>query len=97
MAVAIFRHHLAALARLDAPASRERTRAMGFWGVLQASNLLFSALNPRSQSGQATAALATAGLTAAYAPAASHLDPKAAVLSAPAGFAGLRRRHAGEN
>lgn len=56
---------LAALRVWNAPASRERTRARGFWGVLQASNLLFSALKPRSQSGQVTAALATAGLTAA--------------------------------
>ena len=50
---------------------------------------LFSALKPRSQSGQVTAALAIAGLTAAYAHAASYVDPKAAALSAPTGFAGL--------
>lgn len=80
---------LAALRVWNAPASRERARALGFWGVLQASNLLFSALKPRSQSGQVTAALATAGLTAAYAHAASYVDPKAAALSAPTGFAGL--------
>ncbi|MBT9470733.1 MAG: hypothetical protein IV099_06065 [Phenylobacterium sp.] len=80
---------LAALRVWNAPASRERTRLLGFWNVLQASNLLFSALKPRSQSGQVTAALATAGLTAAYAHAASYVDPKAAALSAPTGFAGL--------
>ena len=80
---------LAALPVWTTPASHERTRALGFWRVLQASNLLFSALKPSSQSGQVTAALATAGLTAAYAHAAPSVDPKAAALSPPTGFAGL--------
>lgn len=80
---------LAALRVWNAPASRERTRALGLWSVLQASNLLFSALKPRHQAGQVTAAVVTAGLTAAYAHAASYVDEKAAAMSAPTGFAGL--------
>lgn len=80
---------LAALRVWNAPDSPERTRALGLWGLLQTSNLACSALKPRQQAGQITAAVATAGLTAAYAHAASYVDRKAAALTAPTGFAGL--------
>lgn len=80
---------LAALRVWNAPASAARTRALAMWSVLQATNLAVTWWRPRGRRGQAVAALATAGLTAGYAHAASYVDEKAAHMTAPTGFAGL--------
>ncbi len=80
---------LASLRVWNAPASRQRTNALGLWAVLQASNALMIFLKPRSAPGQVAAAMATAGLTSAYAHVAASVDQRAAQMVAPTGFAGL--------
>lgn len=80
---------LAALRVWNAPSSPARTRALGFWSLLQAGNLVLTAWSPRRRGERVAAALTTAALAGAYAHAASYVDPKAAKLSAPVGFAGL--------
>lgn len=80
---------LAALRVWNAPESPRRTRALAWWGVLQASNLALMVWRPRDRNVQLAAAMATAGLTAAYAHSAAGIDEKAAGLVAPTGFAGL--------
>lgn len=80
---------LAALRVWNAPSSPQRSRALGFWGVLQASNLAMSLWRPKDRTGQVVAAATTAALTAAYAHSAAYVDEKAAKLTAPTGFAGL--------
>jgi tryptophan-rich sensory protein len=80
---------LAALRVWNAPPSRERGQALTLWSALQASNILLTLWRPRRRAGQLAAAVATAGLTAAYAHAASYVDRKAATMTAPTGFAGL--------
>lgn len=80
---------LASLRVWNAPASPTRTRALGLWMVLQGSNALLMWLRPSSTLGQTAAAMATAGLTTAYARVAADVDEKAAQLVAPTGFAGL--------
>lgn len=74
---------LAALRIWNAPASRERTKALAMWGGLQVLNTLWMALGPRRRTEQLIAALSTAGLTAAYAGAARKVDEKAARLVTP--------------
>lgn len=80
---------LAALRVWNAPDSANRARALGFWGVLQASNLVMTFWRPQRRAGRVAAATTTALLTAAYAHAAASVDEKAASIAAPAGFAGL--------
>jgi len=80
---------LAALRVWNAPPSRARNKALGWWSVLQGSNLAMTLWRPRRRGEQIAAAAATAALTAAYAHSASYVDVKAANLTAPTGFAGL--------
>jgi len=80
---------LAAMRVWNAPPSRERRQALGLWAVLQASNIALTLWRPQRRNGQLAAAVTTAGLTAAYAHAASYVDQKAATMTAPTGFAGL--------
>lgn len=80
---------LAALRVWNAPDSRERTRALTWWGLLQGANAAFTLWRPQGRGGQVTAAVTTAAVTAAYARAAAHVDQKAASMAAPTGFAGL--------
>lgn len=80
---------LAALRVWNAPDSPRRTRALGWWAALQASNLAMTFWRPTRRGGQAVAAVTTAALTAAYAHQAAYVDRKAADMSAPTGFAGL--------
>ena len=80
---------LAALRVWNAPSGPRRSRALAWWSVLQASNLALMVWRPRDRNAQLVAAVATAGLTAAYAQTAAHVDQKAAGLVAPTGFAGL--------
>ncbi len=80
---------LAALRVWNAPASKARTQALGWWGVLQVSNVLLTLWRPTGKAGQVAAATATAGLTTMYAHVAAEVDQKAASVAAPSGFAGL--------
>ncbi len=80
---------LAALRVWNAPASAERSRALGLWSVLQASNIAMTLWRPHRRAEQVVAAATTAALTAAYAHSAAYVDEKAANLTAPTGFAGL--------
>jgi len=80
---------LAALRIWNAPSSPARSRALGLWGALQGLNMFWMLARPRDKTGQAAAAITTAGLTAVYAHAAAAVDPKAAGMVAPTGFAGL--------
>ncbi|WP_091740510.1 hypothetical protein [Phenylobacterium immobile] len=80
---------LAALRVWNAPSGPARTRALAWWGALQASNMAVTVWRPRDRNAQVVAAVATAALTTVYARAASYVDPKAAALSAPTGFTGL--------
>jgi len=80
---------VAALRVWNAPASRARSQALGWWAVLQGSNLVMTLWRPTGRAGQVVAATATAGLTAMYAHVAAEVDQKAAAVAAPGGFAGL--------
>jgi translocator protein len=80
---------LAALRIWNAPSSRARNRALGLWGVLQATNATLLFWRPTDRRAQIAAAVATAGLTAAYARSAAYVDEKSAGMVAPTGFAGL--------
>lgn len=80
---------LAALRIWNAPTSRDRTRALSLWSVLQTSNLVMTVWRPTHRNGKVFAAITTAALTACYARAAAKVDQKAANMSAPTGFAGL--------
>lgn len=80
---------LSALRVWNAPARRERTVAMGLWGVAQAVNAVWLALRPSSRGLQIAAAMSSAGLAAAFAHEARKLDTGAGKLASPTG-AGVR-------
>jgi len=80
---------LAALRVWNAPSSPARTRAVWLWGFLQAANLTLTALPLRSPRARLFGALASAGFTSVYVRAAAEVDEKAALMTAPSGFAGL--------
>lgn len=80
---------LSALRVWNAPARRERTVAMGLWGVAQAVNAVWLALRPSSRGLQIAAAMSSAGLAAAFAHEARKLDSGAGKLASPTG-AGVR-------
>jgi tryptophan-rich sensory protein len=67
----------------NAPASKERTRALTLWGMIQAFNALWMALGPRRLGGQLTTAVATLGTAGAYALSARKVDAPAANLASP--------------
>lgn len=58
---------LAGLRIWNAPPSRQRTRALTLWSLLQGFNALWMALGPRRLGGRLTTAVATAGTAAAFA------------------------------
>lgn len=74
---------LAALRVWNAPASIERNRALGLWGLSQAFNAVWIAVSPRQRGLQAFGAIATAALTAAYAHQARKVDVRAGGMAAP--------------
>ena len=78
---------LSALRIWNAPSSPRRTRALALWGVMQAVNAALVWVAPKRRSAQLVGALATAGVTAAYAETAKRIDSKAAGMVAP--YAGL--------
>lgn len=80
---------LSALRVWNAPARRERTRAMTLWALAQAVNAVWLALRPASRGLQIAAAMSSAGLAAAFAHEARKLDEGAGKLAAPMG-AGVR-------
>ncbi|MDB5437744.1 MAG: TspO protein [Caulobacteraceae bacterium] len=67
----------------NAPASKQRTRALTLWGMIQAFNALWMALGPRRLGGQLTTAVATLGTAGAYALTARKVDAPAANLASP--------------
>lgn len=77
----------------NAPDSPERTRALGLWGGIQVLNAVWMALGPRRLEMQVGAAVASLGVSVAYAREASKVDPPAAGVIAPflgwIGFANL--------
>ena len=80
---------LAGLRVWNAPDGLERTRALGLWAALQGVSIFWMLRAPKDRRTQVVAAVSTAGLTAAYAHAASYVDRKAAAMIAPTGFAGV--------
>ncbi len=77
----------------NAPRSRERSQALGFWAAVQALNALWMAWSPRLQGAQLATAAASLGAGMGYANAARKVDPTAAALVSPylgwSSFAGL--------
>lgn len=67
----------------NAPDSPERTRALGLWGGIQVLNAVWMALGPRRLEMQVGAAVASLGVSVAYAREASKVDPPAAGVIAP--------------
>jgi len=73
----------------NAPESAARTKALTLWGGLQGLNALWMLLRPKDKVTQVLATVSTVALTTIYARAASDVDPKAADMVAPAGWAGM--------
>ena len=80
---------LSAVRVWNAPASRERSLAMGLWFAAQTINAIWLGLRPSSMRSQIAAAMSSAGLAAAFAFEARKLDEGAAKMAAPTG-AGVR-------
>lgn len=74
---------LAALRIWNAEHSPARTRALTLWGLSQVFNAVWMAFSPRRRELKAAGAIATAGLTAAYAQAARRVDVKSGGMVAP--------------
>lgn len=74
---------LSAVRVWNAPSSPARTRALGLWGGIQALNGLWMAIRPQRLASQVAAAMAVAGVTAAYAHEARKLDKRAATIVPP--------------
>ncbi len=67
----------------NAPASRERTRALSMWGLVQGFNAAWMAFGFKHLGGQLTAAIASLGTSMAYAWQARKVDAPAANMVAP--------------
>lgn len=67
----------------NAPPSAERSRALGFWGAIQGLNALWMALGPKRLALQTATAVATLGVSAAYAREAVRVDKAAAGMVTP--------------
>jgi benzodiazapine receptor len=67
----------------NAPPSRARTQALTLWGLVQALNALWMGLGPRRLGGQLTAAVASLGVSTAYAARARKVDAPSAGMVAP--------------
>jgi hypothetical protein len=69
----------------NAPRSPSRAAALRLWGAAQLANALWLGVRPRSLAGQMLAAMSTAGMAAAFANRARHVDDDAGKLAAPMG------------
>ncbi|MFN5482723.1 MAG: TspO protein [Brevundimonas sp.] len=67
----------------NAPASPARAGALRLWGAAQLVNAVWIAIRPRSLGGQMLAAMSTAGVAAAFANRARHVDESAGKMAAP--------------
>jgi benzodiazapine receptor len=67
----------------NAPASPERTKALGLWGVVQGLNALWMALGPKRLPAQTVTAVASLGTSLAYAREAAKVDKVSAELVTP--------------
>ena len=67
----------------NAPSSAARTQALTLWGAVQALNAVWMALGPKRLGGQLSAAIASLGVSAAYAWRARQVDAPAAGMVAP--------------
>jgi len=67
----------------NAPPSPERTRALYLWGAIQGLNAVWMALGPKRLTSQVGAAVASLGVSAAYAREAAKVDPPAVGAIAP--------------
>ncbi|QTC89751.1 tryptophan-rich sensory protein [Brevundimonas goettingensis] len=76
---------LSAVRVWNAPASRERSLAMGLWFAAQTINAVWLGLRPASMRSQIAAAMSSAGLAAAFAFEARKLDEGAGKIAAPIG------------
>lgn len=76
---------LSALRVWNAPAARERSRAIGLWTAAQTLNAVWIALRPASRGLQIAAAMSTAGMAAAFAHEARKVDTMAGKWAAPLG------------
>jgi benzodiazapine receptor len=76
---------LSAVRVWNAPASRERSLAMGLWVAAQTINAVWLGLRPASMRSQIAAAMSSAGLAAAFAFEARKLDDGAGKIAAPIG------------
>jgi translocator protein len=76
---------LSALRVWNAPAKKERTRALGFWAAAQALNAVWIALRPASRGFQIAAAMSSAGMAAAFAYEARKIDTRAGKMASPLG------------
>jgi len=76
---------LSAVRVWNAPASHERSLAMGLWFTAQTVNAIWLGLRPSSMRSQIAAAMSTAGLAAAFAFEARKLDEGAGKIAAPTG------------
>ena len=77
---------LSAVRVWNAPASRERSLAMGLWFAAQTVNAIWQGLRPASMRSQIAAAMSSAGLAAAFAFEARKLDTPAGKIAAPTGI-----------
>ncbi|MGQ3039768.1 MAG: tryptophan-rich sensory protein [Brevundimonas sp.] len=76
---------LSAVRVWNAPAQPRRNAALGLWAATQAVNALWLAARPAGRALQIGAAMASAGLAAAFAHEARRLDPDAGKMAAPIG------------
>jgi benzodiazapine receptor len=67
----------------NAPASPERTRALGLWGGIQGLNALWMVLGPNRLPAQTVTAVASLGTSLAYAREAAKVDKVSAELVTP--------------
>jgi benzodiazapine receptor len=67
----------------NAPRSPSRGAALRLWGAAQLVNAVWIAIRPRSLGGQMLAAMSTAGVAAAFANRARHVDETAGKVAAP--------------
>lgn len=76
---------LSAVRVWNAPSQPRRNAALGLWAATQAVNAIWLAARPAGRALQIGAAMASAGLAAAFAHEARRLDPEAGKMAAPIG------------
>lgn len=67
----------------NSPPSRERTRALTLWSLVQGFNTVWMAAGPKRVGGQITASVASLAASGAYALSARKIDAPASSLAAP--------------